>query len=237
MNLLERMKPYSKCGAWAIWESNREDGHFIAPNDMVEDTDFSKFIDELQPNNYVILGMNPGGVLDPEAAKTATRLSNNVERPWNNFHNIGKSNDHGFAEALNNSILRGSYMTDFFPIPGSSSDGVIKFVTQKENAKLVERLVKELDEELHKLLPDQEEIILICIGSTSKAWTNKYLIEPSTRIKGLKNTYKVIGLPHYSNANRRTIKNLSEKYSVENNYASVVNHILQLELYMEKTKS
>ena len=107
MDILKRMECYSDLGSWAIWESNN--GNFFEKEkDLDENINFVEYIDKLQPSNYVILGMNPGGVFDEERAKVSTRKSSSNLRKWSNFHNVGKSRDYLLASAVMETKLYGS---------------------------------------------------------------------------------------------------------------------------------
>lgn len=198
MDILKRMEGYSDLGSWAIWKSNNPDGVLEKEDDLQENINFEEYIDKLQPSNYVILAMNPGGNFNEKRAKKVTRKSCCNVRKWSNFHNVGKSRDYLFASAIMKTKLYGSYMTDLFPFEGSYSDSIVDFVENQENIHLIQRLIKEFDEEMVCLLPDEEEIILICIGTNVKKWAKKYLVKNSN----LRKRYKVFYFPHYSSRNR-----------------------------------
>ncbi|MGX6969566.1 hypothetical protein [Vagococcus bubulae] len=223
-NKIERMRGYSALASWAVWESNRADGEFKNEADLVEDIDFSIYEDQLKKSNTIFVAMNPGGEFDEEKAKLATRKIENKERPWNNFHNVGRSRDYLLAQAIKGTPEYGSYMTDFFPIVGSNSSTITKFINSIDNKELLERLILEFDEEISLLLPKEKEIRLLCIGKKPYEWSEKFLI--NSKLK-LKKTYKIFYIPHYSGANNGGIKNEAEKLGVENYYPTVVKTILK----------
>lgn len=223
-NKVEKMKNYSALGSWAIWESNRNDGEFIQEADLVEDIDFIKYENQLQKSNTVFVAMNPGGEFDKGKSKLSTRKKEDKERPWNNFHNVGRSRDYLLAQAIKNTPESGSYMTDFFPIIGSDSAKVKKFINSKENKELVEKLVLEFDEEISLLLPQEKEVRLICIGNTPFDWAKKFLINPEIP---LKKDYKIFKIPHYSGSNNGGIKRKAEELGVDNYYPEVVKTLLE----------
>ena len=223
-NKIRKMKDYSALASWAIWESNRDDGEFLNEADLVENIDFIKYEHQLQKSNTIFVAMNPGGEFDEEESKLATRKIENKERPWNNFHNVGKSRDYLLAQAIKDTPESGSYMTDFFPIVGSDSKEIRKFVNSKDNKELIEKLVLELDEEISLFLPREKEVRLLCIGRKPYEWAEKFLIKPKLKMK---KEYKVFYIPHYSGANNGEIKNQAEKLSVENYYPTVVKAFLE----------
>lgn len=197
MDILKRMEGYSDLGSWAIWKSNNPDGVLEKEDDLQENINFEEYIDKLQPSNYVILAMNPGGNFNEKRAKKVTRKSCCNVRKWSNFHNVGKSRDYLFASAIMKTKLYGSYMTDLFPFEGSDSNSIVDFVENQENIDLIQRLIKEFDEEMVCLLPDEEEIILICIGKKVKEWVNLYLENNLC----LNKKYRGYFFPHYSERN------------------------------------
>lgn len=207
---LKRMQNYSDLSSWAVWESHREDGSFTEEKDMNENIDFSKYKSELQKSNYILLAMNPGGEFSEEAANNSSRKSNKNDRPWSNFHNQGRSRDYLLAEAIRQTKLSGSYMTDIFPIVGSDSKIVEKFINDKKNIKLAARLIKEFDEEINQLLPNYEEVILFCIGRTTEKWALKFLGKNKLKLD-LNKKYDVHYLPHYSRTNTRVSSNPDKK--------------------------
>lgn len=210
MDILEKMEPYSELGSWAIWESNNPNGLLEKEKDLVEDMDFNKYVSALQQSNYVILAMNPGGVYNEEKALNSTRKISAINRKWSNFHNIGVSRDFLLGRAIMETKLKGSYMTDLFPIVGSKSDVIKKFVNDKNNKLLVDKFIQEFDEEMNCLLPNEEEIRLICIGKDVFKLAKKLLVDN----KNLKYRYCVFEFPHYSSSNNGQVssdKN-SEKF-------------------------
>ncbi len=164
-SIITKMADYSWLGSWAIWENDKGEEGFSKSTDIRENIDFNKYEKELQQNNFVILAMNPGGESNLNDLNNLSRKKQ-VTNPWNNFHNKGRSNDHFLASAFNKSKLRGSYMTDFLPIIGSESNKISEIINdlEKNNKKVLERLVRELDTEISTLLPDYEEVNLICLG-------------------------------------------------------------------------
>lgn len=221
-NKIEKMREYSALASWAIWESKRSDGEFKNEKDLVEDIDFTKYENQLQKSNTIFVAMNPGGEFNEKQSKKATRRIENKERPWNNFHNIGKSRDYLLAQAIKDTPEEGSYMTDFFPIIGSDSSKITKFIRSKDNKELIKNLILEFDQEISKLL--LKEVKLICIGKKSYEWSEKFLIKSNYQ---LKNKYKIFYIPHYSGANNGGIKNEAEKLGVENYYPTVVKTLLE----------
>lgn len=214
------MKDYSALASWAIWESNRDDGEFINKVDLVEDIDFNKYEHQLQKSNTIFVAMNPGGEFVEEKSKLASRKREDKERPWNNFHNVGISGDYLLAQAIKDTPESGSYMTDFFPIVGSKSGEVKKFINSKNNTELIEKLVLEFDEEISLLLPKEKTIKIICIGQKTFDWAKKFL-------KNDKFEYKIFCIPHYSRANKAGIKRKAKELGVENYYPTVVKTLLE----------
>ncbi len=210
MNILEKMEPYSGLSSWAIWESSNPNGLLEKEKDLIEDMDFNKYVGTLQQSNYVILAMNPGGAYNEEIALNSTRKIRTDNRKWSNFHNIGRSRDFLLGRAIMETKLKGSYMTDLFPIVGSKSNDIKKFINDKKNKTLVDNLIKEFDEEMNCLLPNEKEIRLICIGKDVFNWANKLLVEN----KNLKFNYCPHEFPHYSSANSGQVSNKenSEKF-------------------------
>lgn len=225
-NMLLRMKDYSKIGSWAVWESHLPDGDFQKEADLIEDIDLTPYLSQLQPSNKVIIAMNPGGVFEEVVAKTVSRKQADDSRPWSNFHNVGRSRDFKLAKALNQSSLRGSYMTDFFPIIGSGSSEISRFIKKPAHREIVVGLVKELDEELSLLLPDAEVVDLICVGNQARDWANLFLINPKTRVEGLNKQYQVYSIPHYSGAANGHITKLAKQRGIKPDYPEVVKAIL-----------
>ncbi|MFT8469622.1 MAG: hypothetical protein ABF661_01620 [Oenococcus sp.] len=223
-NKIERMKNYSAMGSWAIWKSNRADGQFTEKADLVEDIDFTKYEHQLQKSNTIFVAMNPGGEFDEEESKLATRKIENKERPWNNFHNVGSSRDYLLAQAIKDTPESGSYMTDFFPIIGSKSPEINKFINSKDNTELIERLVLEFDEEISLLLPKEKKVRIICIGQKPCEWAKKFLKNDKIL---LKKEYKIFCIPHYSGANNGGIKSKAKELGVENYYPTVVKTLLE----------
>lgn len=228
-NILERMNEYNSFSSWAIWESKRENHKFEKATDLITDIDFKKYEGNLQENNIVVLGMNPGGTPNISEAKTLSRKGQNKDRPWNNFHNQ-KSNDHYLAQALSNTKVYGSYMTDLFPIIGSESKDVRLFVDSEENQRIVKRFILEFDEEMELLLPNEPNIKLLCIGKDTARWAKKYLTDefPS------KKNYEILRIPHYSFNATRHVKNAAkkilegaDKLSQADQYSLVVKHELK----------
>ncbi|WP_423892611.1 hypothetical protein [Filifactor alocis] len=197
MSFLEKMEKYSKFGSWAVWESTNPNGLFEKEQDMNENIDFIQYANELQPSNYVILAMNPGGTFNEHNAKKATKKAKVSGRRWSNFHNIGRSRDYLLAKAIMSTRCYGTYMTDLFPVVGSASKDVEKFINNKNNINVVNRFIKEFDEEMSCLLPNESEIILICIGKYVYKYAKKYLINNSN----LEKKYKPYQFPHYSSQN------------------------------------
>lgn len=210
MNILERMNGYSKLSSWAMWESNNSNGLLEKEKDLKEDIDFNKYIDILQPSNFVILAMNPGGIYNKDDAKKATRKIVNNKRQWSNFHNIGRSRDYLLGRAMMETKLKGSYMTDLFPIEGSASNDVKKFINNKDNIGIVNRLIEEFDEEMTCLIPNHQEVRLICLGSTVEKWAKVFLVGNNK----LNKTYYIYKLPHYSSSNQKQVSSdpKSEKF-------------------------
>lgn len=221
MNYLEVMKEYSDLGSWAIWESTNRDNLFEKEGDLKEDLDFGKYINTLQKTNCVILGMNPGGIFNEENARKVSRKTpRTISRPWNNFHNIGRSRDYLLAQAIKDTPLRGSYMTDILPIVGSKSKGVKEFINAKGNSHFIQKLMIELDSELSILLPNDDEVRLFCLGKDTEKWADNYLVNSNLP---LKKSYKVFYLPHYSGANRH----VSNDPTKENYYPKVIRKHLE----------
>lgn len=100
--------------------------------------------------------MNPSGEFDEINAQNSTRKSNCNGRKWSNFHNIGKSRDYLLGRAIMETKLKGSYMTDLFPIVGSKSDVIKKYVKDKNNKFSIDNLIREFDEEMKCLLPNEK---------------------------------------------------------------------------------
>lgn len=221
-NYLKKMENYSGLGSWAIWKSIRKDGSFQKEQDLDTEMNFEFYVEDLQKSNTVFLAMNPGGEFNEEEAKQSTRKIKDCEKKWNNFHNIGRSRDYLLAEAIKDTPEIGSYMTDVFPIAGSNSSIVKKFINAKENADIVNRLILEFDEEMSLL--DLNNIRLLCLGKSSFDWVNKFLIKSEIP---LKNSYRAFYLPHYSGANNGGIKKMAEKLGVENYYPAVVKKLLE----------
>ena len=213
MDILKRMEAYSDLGSWAIWESNNN--LFTKEEDLNKNINFKTYINELQPSNYVILAMNPGGMFDEQQAKKATRKSSSNSRKWSNFHNIGKSRDYLLAAAIMDTKLKGSYMTDLFPFIGSDSNIIEKFVNNSKNNDIVSRIVNEFDEEMSCLLPNQNEVILICLGRKVESWANKYLVQ---NLK-IQKEYKAYYFQHYSKSN---CKNVSSNPDNPKYYPTVI---------------
>ena len=209
------MSGYSKLSSWAIWEFNNINGLLEKEGDLKEDIDFNEYIDILQPSNFVILAMNPGGTYNEDNAKKATRKVVNNKRPWSNFHNIGRSRDYLLGRAMMETKFKGSYMTDLFPVEGSSSEDVKNFIENKDNSNLVNRLIEEFDKEMTCLLPNQNEVRLICLGSTVTKWAKIFLVGNEK----LNKTYSIYEFPHYSSANQKYV--LSDPES-EKFYPTVV---------------
>jgi len=226
-NIIEKMVDYSWLGSWAIWENDEGEEGFSKSTDIRENIDFNKYKKELQQNNFVILAMNPGGESNLDNLNNLSRKKK-VTNPWNNFHNKGKSNDHFLASAFNKSKLRGSYMTDFLPIIGSKSNEISKIVNdlEKNNKEVLERLVRELDTEMSTLLPDYEEVNLICLGKNAADWSKKFLSDEQSRFCNLEKKYKVYQITHYSSLAQNHRKNYAEKHNIENNYSTIVKHQL-----------
>lgn len=204
MDILERMGKYSDLGSWAIWESNNNNNLFTKEGDLNEEINFKTYIKELQPSNYVILAMNPGGIFDEEQAKKATRKSSSNSRKWSNFHNNGKSRDYLLAAAIMDTKLKGSYMTDLFPFIGSDSKVIEKFVKNPNNNDIVRRIVEEFDKEMSCLLPDQNEVILICLGKNVESWAKKYLVQNVQNFE-LQKKYEAYYFQHYSQSNCKNV--------------------------------
>lgn len=223
-NRIEQMEEYSALASWAIWESTRDDGEFHKESDLVMDIDFTKYEDDLQKSNTVFVAMNPGGEFDKEKSKLSTRKRNATERSWNNFHNIGRSRDYLLAQAIKSTPESGSYMTDFFPIVGSKSSEIKKFINSKENKELIENLVLEFDEEMLTLLPEESEVRLLCIGKQSFEWANKFLLQ---EVFPLQKSYSIFYLPHYSGSNNGGISRMAKELGVENYYPTVVKTLLE----------
>jgi len=78
---------YGACASWAIWDVN----------DLSDTTIIENNILNLQ-NNYVLLALNKSIDIDLYC--------------WKNFH--GYDHARKLAYGCNNSLLRGSYMTDLF---------------------------------------------------------------------------------------------------------------------------
>lgn len=217
-NLIQEVKPYSHLCSWAIWESTNADKTFTKEKDLKEDIDFSIYQNELQQSNSIIIAMNPGGDFDEELARKVSRKCPNIseiKRPFNNFHNVGKSCDYRLAQALNDSKLRGSYMTDFFPIRGSNSNQITRFI--ENNPDVAERLVRELKDEIELILPKQDTINIICVGSTANTWADKYLKDPK---------FKKFIIHHYSGAGNGHLAKYAKINGIENNYKAIVKHRL-----------
>ncbi|CDG04409.1 hypothetical protein [Lactococcus lactis] len=223
-NKIEKMKDYSALASWAIWKSNRDDREFINEADLVENIDFIKYEHQLQKSNTIFVAMNPGGEFDEEKAKLSTRKREDKERPWNNFHNVGRSRDYLLAQAIKDTPESGSYMTDFFPIVGSKSAEIKKFINSKKNTELIEKLVLEFDEEISLLLPKEKTIKIICIGQNPFDWAKKFLKNDKFL---LKKEYKIFCIPHYSGANNGGINSKANELGVENYYPTVVKTLLE----------
>ncbi|OAZ17659.1 hypothetical protein V425_01120 [Lactococcus lactis RTB018] len=135
-NKIDRMEEYSALSSWAIWESIRPDGEFTKEKDLVKvkDIDFSKYEHRLQKSNTIFVAMNPGGKFDEEKSKLATRKREDTEKPWNNFHNGGSSNDHLLAQAIKDTPESGSYITDFFQL--------LAVVVMKLKNSLIQKITK-----------------------------------------------------------------------------------------------
>lgn len=221
---IECMKNYSALASWAVWESNSNDGEFKKEKDLVENINFSNYKSCLQKSNTVFLAMNPGGTFNEDEAKKATRIRKASKRSWSNFHNVGKSRDYLLAQAIKNTPEWGSYMTDIFPIVGSDSSVITKFINSKENKEIVEKLILEFDEEMSLLFSKDKEVKLLCIGKSSYNWANKFLVNSNIP---LKKTYKTFYLPHYSGANNGGIKNKAIELGVENYYPTVIKTLLK----------
>lgn len=219
-NKIERMKDYSAFASWAVWEISSEGQPFDKDSDL--NVNFEEHKDELQLGNTVFLGMNPAGEFDLEKAKKAKRRVSD-KNAWNNFHNKGKNNDHLLAEAIINTPEKGSYMTDLFPIVGSSSSKEVKqFIKRKENRDIIKRLIIEFDEEMSLLKLDK--VNLLCLGATTLNFANEFLLY-SPDIK-LNNFYQTFFIPHHSSSGRRTVNENAEKLGVVNYYPTVVQTFL-----------
>ena len=189
-----------------IWESTNPSGFLEKEQDTNENIDFSKYIDKLQPSNYVILAMNPGGDYDEESLKKVTRKAKADGRQWSNFHNRGTIRDFLLGNAITETKLMGTYMTDLFPIVGSNSGEISTVINDKKNIDIIDRLIREFDEEMTCLLPDEPEIKLICLGTYVHKKANKLLVKNPN----LNHKYSTYLFPHYSGANCAQVSNLPE---------------------------
>ena len=202
VDYLKRMEEYSWLGSWAIWE-NKNGKKFAKEEDVNEEISFDKYESKLQPSNYVILGLNPGNIINNESGVMNHRKKRKTEteRPWRNFHNVGRSRDYLLAEAIRGTILEGSYMTDLFPIYNSDSfDFIKRFIKNREKEDVLKTAIKEFDEEMSLLVDNTDIVRLICIGGAVYDYANKYLVENKLNLD-LKRKYEVYKFYHYSGRN------------------------------------
>lgn len=202
VDYLERMEEYSWLGSWAIWE-NKNGKKFAKEEDVNEEISFDNYKKELQPSNFVILGLNPGNIENNESGVMHHRKKRKteIERPWSNFHNVGRSRDYLLAEAIRGTVLEGSYMTDLFPNYNSDSvDFKKRFINNREKEDDLKTAINEFDEEMSLLVDNTDIVRLICIGGAVYDYVNKYLVENKLNLD-LKRKYEIYKFYHYSGRN------------------------------------
>lgn len=98
---------YGTYSSWAIWN----------PQNPTDTTIIDKYVDQLH-SKFVVLGLNISRPL--------------VNKPtWSNFH--GKTHDRKLNYACNDTILRGSYITDIFKgIVNPNSTNFLKYLTKEQ---------------------------------------------------------------------------------------------------------
>jgi len=129
--------------SWAIWSYENEKDVAIINRSKAE-----------LHSDFVFIGLNISASL------------NNI--PWSNFH--GGRHDRKLKYACNDTILRGSYMTDLFKgVPEVNSNKLRHLLTQKVIDENVDLFNREM--ELIKLKPESQFIIL---GSLSAEYYHRY---------------------------------------------------------------
>lgn len=109
---------YGFCSSWAIWDENEES------NTSVIDDNFSQL-----NSNHIFVALNISGPL--------------AKKPWLNFH--GGKHDRKIKYACNDTILRGSYITDLFKeIEESKSGNLKKSLTEEVIKKNVDYFFQEM---------------------------------------------------------------------------------------------
>jgi hypothetical protein len=177
---------YGSYGSWAIWDYKN------AKDTLVIDQNFEQL-----NSKFVFLGLN---------------ISRSInDRSWLNFHD----NTHArkLKYACNNTILRGSYMTDIFKdLPEPNSNKIDSILTQELINKNVELFKKEM-----KDIGISDETIFIIFGKKAFEKFNKHFKNK------LKN--KIIYHRHYSSrgTDREWVEGFWEKFNIKSDYNTTVN--------------
>lgn len=138
-------KKYGKYSTWAIWSKDRTNENSV--NCIGEDL-------ESLNSSYILIGLNMSRKL----------------RPWENWENFrGGKHDRKLKYALNDSPLRGAYMTDLFKdINNPNSVDFLNFIN--ENPELIDKNVKLFKEEMNDIKVSSETKFIILGGLTGKLY-------------------------------------------------------------------
>lgn len=104
---------------------------------------------------------------------------------------------------------------------GSKSNKISEIINdlEKNNKEVLERLVRELDTEISTLLPNYEEVNLICLGEKATSWAKKFLSDEQSRFSNLEKEYKVYQIYHHSffasTARKNMPKNITLKIIIQ----------------------
>lgn len=151
---------YGNYSSWALWSYEKENDTSVIINNF-----------NLIHSRYVLIGLNISASLK--------------DVPWINFH--GGKHDRKLKYACNDTVLKGSYITDLFKDLPESNSIKLKNIL---NDDLININLQKFKEEMNDIKINKETVFLALGDST------KYYYEKNFQ-KYFKN--KVINYYHYSN--------------------------------------
>jgi len=180
---------YGSCSSWAIWDHKNE-------NDLsVIDKNFNQL-----NSQYIFLALNISGLLKNDA--------------WKNFH--GGKHDRKLKYACNDTVLRGSYITDIFKgIPEVSSSRFEGLLTEE----IINKNIDIFNQEMRDIkIGDSSKFVVLGVEHSLVARCFQAYFRQS-----YKNS--VIYYYHYSYyrlTDKEWVTGLWRKLNIDKNYSGVI---------------
>ena len=193
---------YGGYASWGIWSQKNSQRTNVGPIYKNKDLLHSK---------YVLIALNPSKDL-------YTAIQTGERKPWANFHGGGGgggNNDSKLKYAINDTILKGLYMTDLFKEVALTQDELLRKVKDNPD-EIVPRNIDLLKQELIDVNVDEHTTFILIGGKVQEYWEQYFMSEF--------NSNPVIRNPHYSArgySDKRWVEEFWGNVGIEENFEKV----------------